>query len=91
METARKGTAPVEHSMAKDLEALRWPPRLGKRPGAHNRVSFGVKRLRTKGGAPFSAALKNKGGIARKVVNFKWTWKLLKGWLCRFLDAKPAP
>ena len=69
MENGRKGAEPVEQWMAKDLEALRWAPCLGKRPGAQDRVSLGVKRQRTKGGAPFSAALKDKGSITLKVLH----------------------
>ncbi len=44
MENGRKGAEPVERWMAKDLDALRWTPRLGKRPGVQNRALFGVKR-----------------------------------------------
>ena len=44
MENGKKGAEPVEYWMAKDLEALRWTPRLDKRPGAQDRESLEVKR-----------------------------------------------
>jgi hypothetical protein len=49
--------------VVRDSEKMRWTPRLDKRPGAQDRASFGVKRERTKEGAPFSAALQDTGTV----------------------------
>ena len=49
MENGKKGAEPVEHWMAKELGALRWTPRLDKRPRAQDRVSLGVKEAADKG------------------------------------------